>query len=290
MFTEIEKYLKQIESDKSKHTLRAYTSTIERFVNACAIPSVDELCKMTSSQVQDYLYGLKNGGLSAASVNGHVRNLSAFFKWLNENGYENDIRVKRFKQAKTIKDVPTEDEIKSMIANTSGQRKLLIALIVFTGMRREEITNIKLSDISGCSIVVHGKGRKERKIPLHDDLCKLLNNWLVERDTDFEYLFFSRRTFAGQGDGTAHQLTGETINRMVKAAMLKGGVSPDRIAKMGAHSLRRFFAVYLLKNNASLTKIQLLMGHESVITTGVYLKSAGAEIAEEEIRALPSLM
>ena len=82
----------------------------------------------------------------------------------------------------------------------------------------------------------------------------------------------------------------EAIRYSVKSAMLKAGIIPERVAKMSAYSMRRFFAVYLARNNASITKIQLLMGHESAVTTAIYLKSAGAEIAEEEIKALPSLM
>ena len=290
MFPELEKYLKQIETDKTKTTLRGYTTSIIRFCDTLKIESAEQIQKMTSSQIQDYLYGLADTGLSPVSMNSHGRNLMAFFKWLNDNGYENILHVKKFKEEKTIKAVPTENEMRSILANTTGQRKLLIALMAFTGARREEVANIKISDISGCFVTLHGKGRKERRIALHNDLCVLINNWIVKRDSDIEYLFYSRKSFAGRGTGKPHQLTGDTINCMVKAAMLKGGISPERIDKMSAHSIRRFFAVYLLKNNASLSKIQLLMGHESALTTAIYLKSAGAELAEEEIKSLPSLM
>jgi site-specific recombinase XerD len=291
MITELEKYLTQVASDKSKHTLTSYQSALTRFCKDMNIVSASQISSLTSANIQDYLYALKDSGLSSSSVNAHARILIAFFNWLKDNGVENDLHAKKFKESKTIKDVPTPEEVKAMIANTNSlSKKFLIALMAFTGMRREEITNIKLSDISGCFITVHGKGRKERKLPLHEDVCKLLNNYLAKRDAEFEYLFYSRKSFAGQGDGQPHQITAKYVITAVRHAMLSAGIAPERIAKMGAHSMRRFFAVYLAKNNASLTKIQLLMGHESATTTAIYLKSAGAEIAEDEIKALPSLM
>jgi site-specific recombinase XerD len=290
MFTELEKYLEQVKSDKTATTLRGYSTSLIRFCDSLKIESAKQIQKLSSSNIQDYLYGLKNAGLSASSVNSHARNIMVFFKWLNENGYKNELHIKKMKESKTIKPVPSEEEIKNILGATSGQRKLLIAMMCFTGLRREEAANIKISDIQNCHLTINGKGRKQRRLLLHDDICKLLNKWLAKRDVEFEYLFYSRRTFAGNGDGTPHKLTGDTINRIVKAGMLKGGLSPERIATLGAHSLRRFFAVYLLKNNASLSQIQVLLGHESALTTALYLRSAGAEIAENEIRSLPSLM
>jgi site-specific recombinase XerD len=290
MITELEKYLKQVASDKSKHTLTSYQSALTRFCKDMKIESASQISSLTSANIQDYLYTLKDGGLNPSSVNAHARVLIAFFNWLKDNGVENDLHAKKLKESKTIKDVPSPEEVRAMIANTSGMKKLLIALLAFTGARREEVTNIKLSDISGCFVTLHGKGRKERRIALHDDLCKLLNACLAKRDADIEYLFYSRRSFAGQGDGQPHQITAKYVITAVRHAMLSAGIAPERIAKMGAHSLRRFFSVYLLRNNVSIGKIQLLLGHSSPTTTAIYLQSAGAEIAEDEIKALPSLM
>lgn len=288
-FVEIEKYLKQIESDKSKHTLRSYANSIGRFVDTCGVHNAQELVQMTSAQVQDYLYSLKDSGCSPATVNTHGRNLLAFFNWLNENGYENSLHFKHLKQSKKIKDVLTVDEVKAMLATSKGKARLMIAMMAFTGLRREEVTNIKVEDIRDCSIIIHGKGRKERKITLHDDVCTLLNEYLASRDTDYEYLFYSRKNFNGKG-GEIHPLTAEAVRMTVKTAMLNAGIAPERVEKMSAHTMRRFFATYLAKNNLSLTKIQLLMGHESATTTAIYLQSAGAEIASDDLKALPSLV
>lgn len=291
MFTELEKYLSQVKSDKSPHTLRSYTNSLTRFCNTCEILYPEQISTMTSAQVQDYLYGLKNNGLSASTVNSHARNLIVFFRWLTENGHPNDLHTKMFRQSKTIKDVPTPEEVKAMLATTKTKReRLLLAMLSFTGMRREEITNVKISDISGCFVTINGKGRKQRKLALHEDVCKLLNEYLIKRDADFEYLFYTRKSFAGRGDAMPHKLTAEAIRQTVKRAMRNAGIPEERVAKMSAHSMRRFFAVYLLKNNASLSKIQLLLGHSSATTTAIYLQSAGAEIADEDVRALPSLI
>ena len=289
MFTEAEKYLSQVKVDKSPHTLRSYTGSLVRFCNEMKITSPEEIVKLSSVDIQDYLYNLKNNGLSASSVNCHARNLIAFFNWLKDNGFENDLHAKRFHQEKTIKLVPTPEEIKNMISASTGKRKLLIAMLAFTGARREETVNIKMEDISGCYITLHGKGRKERKIALHEDVCKLLNEYISKRDCDFPYLFYTRKHFLG-GDSKPHKLTTEAVRSMVKVAMKNAGIAPERIEKMSAHSIRRFFSVYLLRNNVSIGKIQLLLGHSSPNTTVIYLQSAGSDIADEDVRNLPTLM
>ena len=292
MIAEIEKYLTQIASDKSVHTLRSYKSTLERFCEVCNITSISHISEMTSGDVQDYLYTLKDEGLKATSVNSHARNLTAFFNWMRDNGIPVDIHTKKFTEEKHIADVPTFDEVKNMIATSTGKSKLLITLMAFTGARREEVTNIKVSDIKqGFLAIRQGKGRKDRLIPLHEDLRKMLDSYIAKRDApDFEYLLYSRRTIGGVGGGEIHKLNAEAIRYSVKAAMLKAGIPEERVACMSAHSMRRFFACFLLKNNVPLGKIQLLLGHSDVKTTMIYLRSAGAEIAEEEVKGLPSLV
>ena len=87
-----------------------------------------------------------------------------------------------------------------MLAVSTGKTKVLLTTLAYTGLRRDEIVNvkpedvtIKLDDIKSCFIIVRqGKGDKQRKIPLHTDLCVDLNEYLNTRDApDFPYLFYS---------------------------------------------------------------------------------------------------
>jgi site-specific recombinase XerD len=290
MFELAKKYLSQVKAEKSINTLRGYSNAMERFFDALEITDPAQISALTSSRVQDYLFSLKESGLSAASVNSHGRNILTFFRWANENGCPNELKVKRFKESKKIKAVFTSEEVHNMLSKTARKEKLMILMLAFTGLRRDEIANVKVSDIRNCTLLVQeGKGDKQRIIPLHEDVCNLINDYLKERKCgDFEYLFYSRKSFTREG--TPHKLTGEAVRYIVKNAMAKAGIAPERINQLSAHSLRRFFATYMLKNNASLSKIQLTLGHASPMTTLLYLRSAGAEIAKEEIEGLPSLM
>jgi site-specific recombinase XerD len=287
MFTLAQKYLEQVKIDKSPNTLRGYTGSLELFFKVLNVTSPEDVVKLTDADIADFLFGLKER-LASSSVNAHGRNLLAFFRWLNNNGYPNTFRVKTLKQPKTIKAVFSDTEVESMLANTNHKERVIILMLAYTGLRRDEISSVKLSDIQGDVLLVsHGKGSKQRKIPLHPHVLAAINEYIKkERDAkDFEYLFYSRKSLDHNGE--IHKLTGEAIRRTVKMAMIKAGIAPERAEQLSAHSLRRYHAVYLLKHNVSINKIALLLGHSSTVTTAIYLRSAGAEIAAEEIAGLP---
>jgi integrase/recombinase XerD len=287
MFTLAQKYLDQVKIDKSINTLRGYTGSLELFFKVLNITSPEDVVKLTDADIADFLFGLKER-LASSSVNAHGRNLLAFFRWLNNNGYPNNLHMKTLKQPKTIKAVFSDAEVEAMLANTNHKERLIILMLAYTGLRRDEISSVKLSDIQDNVLLVsHGKGDKQRKIPLHAHLVSAIDKYVrKERDADgFEYLFYSRKSLDHNNE--IHKLTGEAIRRIVKMAMLKAGISQERSDQLSAHSLRRYFAVYLLKHNLSINKIQLVLGHSSPLTTAIYLRSAGAEIAADEIAGLP---
>ena len=298
IIAEVDKYFKQLEADKSKHTVRSYARSINRFLSTLNINTLEDLCKVDSGMLEDYVYDLKEEleseteETAANSANTHARAIMAFFGWMKKRHYmENEVKAELLGVKKTIKLVFTDDEVCSMIAVARGSKeRAMIGLLAFTGIRCEELTKVKVSDIGETHVLINGKGGKQRKILIRENLRKILNEYLKDRNyEDSEFLFATRRNFGCAFDGS-HEITTSSIRVEIKNCMARAGISEERIAKLSVHSFRRYFAVFLFRNNVPIKKIQLLMGHSGVNTTEIYLVSCGAEMADDEMIGLPDIL
>lgn len=141
---------------------------------------------------------------------------------------------------------------------------VMIALLYATGIRREELSRIKLSDLDlkGATVTVTGKGNKVRVVPVGEVTLKDLEKYLsvremmlAEKPTGSPYLFLNR-------DG--EQLSVRSIDRLVKNFAAAVGVD------LTPHALRHSFATHLLENGADLMLIKEILGHASLSTTQKY--------------------
>jgi site-specific recombinase XerD len=259
---------------KSEHTLRGYRSSISKLYKYFGLETIDQLKVLTQDDyIRFYTKECGNGN----TLNTHVRNLSAFFNWVVEHG---DItkdysffkvkfgKSKFVKIAKTKKFVLNLEEEKALISGgATVQDRFLIALMLFTGIRNDEARKIKLEDISSCKILIHGKGQKERTVVMDDVLCEALNLYLEERDTNSPYLFYPTRGEYSE-DG---KLTGKTINKRIKSAGKRAGLSAEKLEKLTPHRLRGTAATRLIwLYDGNLELVRRILGHSSVATTKIY--------------------
>jgi site-specific recombinase XerD len=287
MFKEYENFMSIVRADKSKHTVIYYKSNLDVFFDVLGISSVENIKNLNANVIREYMNNIKSKGLKDSSVNARMRVVKAFINWLIENNYlENNPMngVHAFKETKKVATILTKEERNSIILScgTNIKLKLMMAMMLYTGMRREEITNIKVEDIRGGRILIHGKGRKERSLVLNEYVVDLLENYLAHRDSNFEYLFYSRKGF-GDASGKLHKLSSEAIRYSVKKAARLAGIDEKRIENISAHSMRRTFACDLARNGASSFQIQKSLGHANISTTSIYLEPVGAEIADNAL-------
>ena len=177
------------------------------------------------------------------------------------------------KLARKLPDVLSLEEIDKMIASIDlstpeGERnRTIIETLYGCGLRVSELINLKISDLffEEGFIQVTGKGDKQRLIPISKYTQKYINLYLnhvrVHQKIHPDYtdiVFLNRR---------GKQLSRVMIFYIIKEAVAQAGIDK----KISPHSLRHSFATHLLENGADLRSIQLLLGHESITTTEIYL-------------------
>ena len=138
----------------------------------------------------------------------------------------------------------------------------MFAMMLKTALRRDEVSSIRMMDVRGNEILIRGKGGEERFTFLNDDLCDMLEEYLTERDTDSEYLFYSTRGESGEGG----RLSPVSVNNRVKACAEKAGL-PDWVT---AHRLRGT-AITLASIEFGLKGAQAIAGHKDTKTTELYI-------------------
>jgi len=283
MFDKLEEYFATLKVDKSVHTVRSYLNILNRFVEYFHIESIDDINKIGAKEIQDYLNLLATQHINSdttkekidsakSTANGHARVIKVFLNWLEAKKYiiatpfTKDI--KKFKEAKTDKEFYNEEERDQIILACKKKLWLQVtmALLFYTGLRREEAVNLKISDFYGDHILATRKNNKQQKLYFPPFVGKLIDKYLSKRKDSCEYLLVSIR---GQ-----HQISDVSLGLRVKEACRLAGIEDERIKKTGAHTIRRSFACILLLNGSSSFTIQQALGHSSPLVTERYVKPA----------------
>jgi site-specific recombinase XerD len=170
------------------------------------------------------------------------------------------------KQPRRLPNVLSQDEVTRLIEAPRNQmHRTILMLLYATGLRRTEASRLKVSDIDSQRMVIHvhrGKGLRDRDLPMTPKLLQALRQywrWKQPRG----YLFPSKA-----GDSSVQQpISDKTVWNICRAAAIRAGIEK----KLGPHTLRHSFATHLLEAGTDLRTIQLLMGHERLEDTTIYL-------------------
>jgi site-specific recombinase XerD len=268
--------------DKSENTVRSYRKAIDSFLSFCKVETLEDLKSVDAKMIRIYQTSLRDSGMKNSSVNANLRPVSVFLNWMCKQDYIKEVtmwKVDSLKEPKTLPVVLTDEEVKNIInAEDDLQNKLMLVLMFTTGIRRSEVINIKISDIKNNKIIIHGKGDKERELPLHTKVLNLLHEYLKRNKN--EYLFVSHRG--------AHRLTSQSVMDRLKDAATKAGIDAERIKKITPHKIRHSVASTLLSNGVDLMTIKELLGHSSLTTTQKYMHvvDAGKQKAIDTIVGL----
>lgn len=178
-----------------------------------------------------------------------------------------------------LPEILSQDEVARLIdaASTPFHRVLLMTLYG-TGVRRAELTNLKVSDIDRQRMVIHvqgGKGRKDRDVMLSVKLLEALRqHWRDLRRKPSLWLFPGNRWHTGMKPIDT-KVPWQACQRAAKRAGIAKGVHP--------HTLRHCFATHLLEAGADLRTIQVLLGHRDLEETTIYL-----HLSQRHLNATPS--
>ena len=253
----------------SPKTIHNYVNTVKDFSRYFK-KSPDKLGPDELRVYQVYL--LKERKLAAATVVGRVAALRFFFiRVLKKRGFSEYLPYP--KRRWRLPEILSKEEVARLI-NAAGNlmQRAMLMILYGTGMRRAEVTHLKVSHIDSARMMIHvecGKGGRSRDIPLSPTLLETLREyWRLKKPQD--YLFPGR-------DSKDQPISDKSIWYACKEAVRYAGITKH----VTPHTLRHSFATHLLEDGTDLRKIQLLLGHGDLKTTARYL-----HLSESHLRAV----
>ena len=229
-----------------------------------------------SIHIKQFLAMMDDRGRKPQYINDLLKVFKTFFNYCEKEGHVKAspaAGIRNMKQPKTVIMTFSEGEIRGLLNYYNGQdflnmrNKAIIAMLFDTGMRLAEVLDLHAEQIHDDYILVHGKGNKERLVPVSPFLAKLLLRYRIVRDSYFEdkaipecFVFVSNR---------GKRLTSEVVRTMLIQAAKEIGVNPQ--VRVSPHTCRHTFAHLQLKNGLDLYSLSRLMGHENIAITQRYL-------------------
>lgn len=231
-------------------TMKSYVFYVERFLKS-------------GKDVRVFLLEYSNKGNS--TLRSVYFALSFFYKHILKINFTFDIPLA--KREKKLPVVLSKDEVRKMINLTLNlKHRAIIMFLYYTGLRLNELINLKRNDIDLKRKTIHiknAKGSKDRIIFLHNELIKILK--LMRYKKDFNFLFLTNRKT---------KYNNRTIELIIKNTAKKAGIKKNIIP----HTLRHSFATHLLEKGLDIRNIQHLLGHKDLRTTQIYTHLSNKEI------------
>ena len=250
------------------------------YTNSLGLASLKEI---DEELLSDFLAS-QTSSLSDASKKNHRIALLSFFSYIdkqneNEDGssYLFKIELKNWgglsgKSGSKLPSFMNKDEIDRFLSainnfefsdNTAYRNRLIIKIIIYTGIRVSEILNLKLKDIFNEKDVymlqIRGKGNKPRVVMIKKDIIEHeLQNWLTQRVCNSDILVCNQK---------GERLTQAYVSRIVENILASAGIRKE---KNGAHMLRHSFATLLYSKHHDLILVQEALGHADINTSRIY--------------------
>ncbi len=317
----IDAYLRVLVNERgsSAHTLRAYQRELREFAgwlaknhSGLAVGSIEH------THIRAYLGTLYQRGLSKASAARALAAIRSWFKWLARDGHIQQNAASLVATPRLPKHLPRVPSIEQLnravdsvgndAASWPARDKAILEMLYGCGIRNAELVGLNLDDVHWANeaILVRGKGKKQRYVPLGDAAAQALRAYLAERSARLAAAAGQNATSSQAGPaptqtpaatpalflnlhlrgislGGQARLTTRSVGRIVKRFAILRGLSSD----VHPHTLRHAFGTHLLEEGADLRAIQELLGHERLSTTQRYTQLTVAQLTEVYDRTHP---
>ncbi len=263
-----------VEKNYSQHTVAAYQRDISHFLDfiyqTYQIQSIEDV---TQDHVYAYLKRLHQKH-SDTTIDRHMISLRQFYQFLMKEKIIAKNMMSAFdmpKRKKYLPQVLSEKEVMALLDSievkdaTSSRNRCMVEILYACGLRVSEMCHLTLQNVNIQKGFVRciGKGNKERIVPMNNQCCVLLKEYIENyRDTlclygSSPYLFLTQKGKPMTRDDFYH-----ILQRIVQKSPLSKHISP--------HTLRHTFATHLLEHDADLRSIQEMLGHSDISTTTIY--------------------
>ena len=257
----------------AENTVLAYGRDMKRFLKWLGKRSIPAL---TIAELSDFVGFLNDQKLAPSSIARHVVAVKMFFRYLQLEGILVENKVELLGSQKLWQRVPSVMSPREVERFLNAPRRIeiyhlrdraMLEMLYATGCRASEISNLRIRDVhlNERYCKCHGKGSKQRMVPLGDGAIDAVNAYLerqrpaleAARPNEPDWLFLSR---------SGRRMRREAIWELVKKYALIADVS----VSISPHTLRHSFATHLLAGGADLRQVQEMLGHSSIATTQIY--------------------
>lgn len=246
---------------------------------ACCVEMIDDVM---ASHIRSYIgYCQELGAEKNITINGNIATIRLFFKYLVDEEFigefENPARkIKDLREDKRVITTYTDDEVKRIIhaipeATYSNVRdKCMLAFLFDTGIRVSELCGIKKEDIRMDSILIHGKGSKERLVYISKTMRKYMRKYERIKAKKFDKPHFDEIEDYYFLDQSGMQLHRSRINKIIKQRSNEVKVREE--VRASPHDCRHYFAQAQLRNGIDVYSLSRLLGHYDASMTSKYLR------------------
>lgn len=288
LINDFEYYLRN-EKGLSENTIKSYLKDLEQYSTYLdKYYNITDPAKITKVHIERFLKTLKNRNLSPKTIARKISSIKRFhnFLFITKEIIEDisqDIETPKIpKNLPTVLSVEEVIKILDVVGDETPlnlRNKALLELIYGSGLRVSELLELKMQDIhiKERYVVVHGKGSKERVVPISDMAVLALRDYMTKgrplllSKAPLQYLFINN-----EGGHLSRQGFYKVLQGLSDAAGIDKKISP--------HTLRHSFATHLLENGIDLRSLQTLLGHEDISTTQIYThisKTRAREVYEK---------
>lgn len=280
------------ERGASEHTVRAYAREVRNFADYLRETLGDgaKIRVVEHLHIRAYLGLLYERGLTKASTARALAAVRSWFKWLAKEGKVEQnpaLLVSTPKLPKHLPRVPSVEEVNRVLDSLEKPMKkevdeaaawperdrVIFELLYGCGIRNSELVGLDMSSVKwrDDAVLVRGKGRKERLVPLGDEAATAVRAYLPVREA--KLMAAGKGALVHEGPLLTNlrmrgdcRLTTRSVGRIVKAIALSRGLAVD----VHPHTLRHAFGTHMLEEGADLRAIQEMLGHERLSTTQRY--------------------
>jgi integrase/recombinase XerD len=263
-----------LESGHSANTVESYLRDLRRLGEFATARGVRDPARLTRSLLRDFVYLLKDLGLSAASIRRGVSAIRTYFGFLVGEGRvmeDPSDRLESPRRGRTLPPTLSVSEMEKLLASPQVDEPLawrdraLLELAYGAGLRVSELCGLGLTDLllTENLVRIFGKGGKERLVPIGRSVIGAVSVYL-----------HTKRPALDRGKSKGRVLLnarGEPLSRVgawgvVKRASQRAGITK----RVTPHTLRHSFATHLLEGGADLRAVQEMLGHADLSTTQIY--------------------
>lgn len=261
----------------SQHTVDAYLRDLRALQEYLSRRQIYDPAHVTRSHLEDWTLDSLHAELSRPTLARRRASTGSFYRFLVDDDVMETNPTEGWTVSSPRRSLPetlSERKVEALLATPDRETALglrdatMLELLYATGLRVSELVKLPKSAVHDGWLVVRGKGRKERIVPVGDVAMDLLDDWLELIDPELPWVFPTSR-----GKPMSRQNMWLRIRKHATTAGIEGKVSP--------HVLRHAFATHLVAHGADLRAVQAMLGHSSLTTTEIY-----THVARERLKQM----